>query len=149
MRKVKQINFSIIINAPIELVWQQMFDEAGFRIWTSAFCEGSYYEGKWQQGEPIRFLSPSGDGMVATIAEMEPLKVVSIKHLGFVVAGKDDLSSEQVRSWAPALENYYFRTVPEGTEVKVEQEIDPSYDEFMSSRWPKALQKLKTLCEQI
>ncbi|SNY44483.1 hypothetical protein SAMN06297280_0741 [Arsukibacterium tuosuense] len=149
MRKVKQINFSIVINAPIELVWQRMFDDTGFRIWTAAFCEGSYYEGKWQQGEPIRFLSPSGDGMVATIAELEPLKFVSIKHLGFVVAGKDDFSSEQVSSWAPAFENYYFKTVPEGTELKIEQEIDPSYDEFMSSRWPVALQKLKALCEQV
>ncbi|WP_019675495.1 SRPBCC family protein [Arsukibacterium perlucidum] len=148
MRKVKQINFSTVINAPIELVWQRMFDDTGFRIWTAAFCEGSYYEGKWQQGDPMRFLSPSGDGMVATIAELEPLKFVSIKHLGFVVGGKDDLSSEQVSSWAPAFENYYFKTLPEGTEVKVEQEIDPSYDEFMSRCWPVALQKLKALCEQ-
>tara|TARA_B100001059_G_scaffold87873_1_gene86094 strand:- start:36869 stop:37255 length:387 start_codon:yes stop_codon:yes gene_type:complete len=125
-----------------------MFGDAGFRNWTSAFCEGSYFEGSWQQGEPIRFLSPSGDGMVATIAKLEPLKSVSIKHLGFVVAGKDDLSSEQVISWAPAFENYYFKTVAQGTEVKIEQEIDPSYQQFMTDKWPVALQKLKALCEQ-
>jgi uncharacterized protein YndB with AHSA1/START domain len=147
MRNVITINFSTVINAPVELVWQRMFDDAGFRNWTSAFCEGSYFEGKWQQGEPIRFLSPSGDGMVATIAELKPLKFVSIKHLGFVVGGKDDLSSEQVSRWAPAFENYYFKTVEDGTELKVEQEIDPSYQQFMTEKWPQALQKLKILCE--
>jgi hypothetical protein len=125
-----------------------MFDDTGFRNWSSAFCDGSYYEGRWQQGEPIRFLSPSGDGMVATIAKLEPLKCVSIKHMGFVVAGKDDLSSEQVTRWAPAFENYYFQTLDAGTELKVEQEIDPSYEQFMTDKWPKALQKLKNLCEQ-
>ncbi|MDX1536233.1 SRPBCC domain-containing protein [Arsukibacterium sp.] len=149
MRNVTTINFSTVINAPVELVWQRMFDDAGFRNWTSAFCDGSYFEGSWQQGEPIRFLSPSGDGMVAIIAALKPLEFVSIKHLGFVVDGKDDLSSEQVSGWAPAFENYYFQTVPEGTEVKIEQEIDPSYQQFMTEKWPQALQKLKTLCEQI
>tara|TARA_R110002126_G_scaffold38317_2_gene114410 strand:- start:6371 stop:6823 length:453 start_codon:yes stop_codon:yes gene_type:complete len=147
MRTVKQIHFSIVINAPVELVWQQMFDDAGYRDWTSAFCEGSYFKGKWQQDETMRFLSPSGDGMVAIIAELESLKFVSIKHLGFIVDGKDDISSEQVSSWAPAFENYYFKTLTEGTEIRVEQEIDPTYEQFMTDKWPKALQRLKTLVE--
>ncbi len=148
MRKVTQLNFSIVINAPVEQVWQRMFDDAGYRNWTSAFCEGSYFAGSWQQGETMRFLSPSGDGMVATIAELEPLQFVSIKHLGFIVDGKDDFSSEQVTSWAPAFENYRFQTVPGGTEVLIEQDIAPEYEQYMADSWPKALQKLKSLCEQ-
>ncbi len=31
MRNVTKIHFSTIINAPVELVWQRMFDDAGFR----------------------------------------------------------------------------------------------------------------------
>lgn len=149
MSKLTKINFSIVINAPVELVWQRMFDDKGYRNWTSAFCEGSYYAGKWQQGEPMRFLSPSGDGMVSEIAELEPLKFVSIKHLGFIVDGKDDFSSEQVTSWAPAFENYRFQQVAGGTELLIEQEIAPEYAQYMTDSWPKALQKLKTLCEQV
>ena len=120
MRDVKQLNFSIVINAPVQTVWQRMFSDAGYRSWTSAFCNGSYFQGSWQQGETIRFLSPSGDGMVAIIAEHKPLELMSIKHLGFIVSGKDDFSSDKVTSWAPAFENYYFHDTDGVTELRVE-----------------------------
>ncbi len=149
MRNVKQLNFSIVINAPVETVWQRMFDDAGYREWTSAFCDGSCYNGSWQQGEMMRFLSPSGDGMVATIAENRPLQFMSIKHLGFIVAGTDDFSSDNVTSWAPAYENYRFRSVADGTEISVEQDITPEYEQYMQDTWPRALQKLKELCERV
>lgn len=148
MGKLQQLNFNIVINAPIETVWQRMFDEAGYRDWTSAFCEGSYFVGSWQQGETIRFLSPSGDGMVATIAECRPLQYLSIKHLGFIVDGKEDFDSEHVKSWAPAYENYHFRRIERTTALRVEQEIAPEYEQFMQDTWSEALQKLKRLCEQ-
>ena len=148
MRNVKQLHFSIVINAPVQTVWQLMLSDVGYRNWTSAFCEGSYFKGSWQQGETIRFLSPSGDGMAATIAEHIPLELISIKHLGFIVAGVDDFSSDNVTSWAPAFENYRFRAVDSGTEVSIEQDIAPQYEQYMQDSWPKALQKLKALCEQ-
>ena len=148
MRNVKQLNFSIVINAPVQTVWQRMLSDVGYRNWTSAFCEGSYFKGSWQQGETIRFLSPSGNGMVATIAEHNPLELISIKHLGFIVAGVDDFCSDNVTSWAPAFENYRFRPVENGTEISIEQDIAPEYEQYMQDSWPKALQKLKALCEQ-
>ena len=148
MRNVKQLLFSIQIDAPVQTVWQRMLSDAGYRNWTSAFCEGSYFKGSWQQDEMIRFLSPSGDGMVATIAEHKPLELISIKHLGFIVNGEDDFSSDKVISWAPAYENYYFRDVNGVTELRIEQEIAPEYEQYMLDTWPQALQKLKQLCEQ-
>lgn len=61
MNKVNQLHFSILIQAPVEHVWQRMFSDVGYRDWTSAFCEGSYYQGNWQQGETMRFLSGMND----------------------------------------------------------------------------------------
>lgn len=95
----------------------------------------------------ILFLSPSGNGMVATIAECRPLEYLSIKHLGFIIDGQDDFESEQVTSWAPAYENYHFRGTDGATELSIEQEIAPEFEQFMQDTWPKALQQLKRLCE--
>ncbi|HSG52098.1 MAG TPA: VOC family protein [Rheinheimera sp.] len=147
-RRVKTLQFSISIQAPVQTVWQRMFSDIGYRKWTSAFCEGSYFKGSWQQGETIRFLSPSGDGMVSHIAEHKPLEFISIKHLGFIVDGKDDFTSDKVLSWAPAFENYRFIETSNGTRLEVEQEIAPEYEQYMLDTWPKALEKLKALCEQ-
>jgi len=147
MSTVRTLHFSIIIQAPVRQVWQTMFDAESYRQWTKAFCDGSYFVGSWQQGETIRFLSPSGDGMVAIIAEHQPYQLMSIKHIGFVFQGVDDLVSDKVKSWTPAFENYLFREVPDGTQLLIEQEVAPEYVDYMSDTWPKALHKLKQLCE--
>lgn len=147
MNKVKQLHFSILIQASVEHVWQLMFSDVGYRDWTSAFCEGSYYQGNWQQGETMRFLAPSGDGMVSQLEVVKLYEKVAIKHLGFIVQGKEDYDSAEVKSWAPAYESYFFTVTSEGIKLSIEQDIAPEYEQYMQRTWPLALQRLKTLCE--
>jgi uncharacterized protein YndB with AHSA1/START domain len=73
---MKTLTFEVTINAPRVLVWSTMLSPEGYKAWTTAFCEGSYYEGSWQAGERIRFLSPGGDGMSSVIAESKPEEFV-------------------------------------------------------------------------
>lgn len=97
---MQQMTFTTTIKAPRELVWNTMLDPASYREWTRPFMEGSYYEGSWDEGATIRFLSPSGEGMAATIERNQLHEFISIRHLGFVANGKDDTTSEAVTSWA-------------------------------------------------
>lgn len=147
MPDVKRIEFSTVIHAPASRVWDVMLGPESYRQWTSAFAEGSYYEGSWEQGEKIRFLSPGGEGMVAEIAESRPGEYLSIRHLGFVANGVEDTESEAVRAWAPAYENYTFVAVPEGTRVVVDQDVTAEFEAYMQDAWPRALALLKQLCE--
>jgi uncharacterized protein YndB with AHSA1/START domain len=147
MPKLKRLQFSIAISAPAAKVYEQMIGDASYRDWTSAFTEGSRFEGSWAQGERIRFLAPSGEGMVAEIAENRPNEFISVRHLGSIANGVEDTQSESVRAWAPAYENYRFTATPEGTTLTVEQDIVAEYEDFMADVWPKALTRLKILCE--
>ncbi len=70
MPNLKRIQVSADIAAPVARVFQIMLDPDGYRDWTSTFAEGSYYEGSWRQGEKIKFLGPSGGGMLAEVAEL-------------------------------------------------------------------------------
>lgn len=144
---MKRLQFTTTIEAPRERVWDVMLGPETYRIWTSAFAEGSYYEGSWDQGARILFLGPSGEGMVAEIAESRRPEFVSIRHRGMIKDGVEDTESEAVRSWTPAFENYTFSEKGSGTEVAVEIDTVPEYEEFMTEAWPKALAKLKELCE--
>lgn len=63
-------------------VFRCMLDDEGYRHWTQPFAERSHFVGRWQAGEQIRFMSPSGDGMLSEIAELRPDELVSIRHLG-------------------------------------------------------------------
>ena len=144
---LKTLNFEIDIHAPRARVWDAMLGPETYKAWTAAFCEGSYYEGSWDQGAKIRFLGPSGDGMVAEIAENQPRQFVSIRHLGTIEQGVEDTTSEKVRAWTPAYENYRFTDLPDGCRVTVTLDTVADYEQFMRDTFPKALALLKQLCE--
>lgn len=144
---MKNLHFSIRIQAPRQRVWQMMLEQDGYRQWTSAFGEGSYYEGSWEQGQRIRFLGPDGSGgMFSTIAENRPFEFISIRHLGELVGGVEDTSKPS--GWTNALENYTFTTDGNATLVQVDVNTIPEFEKFMTDAWPKALLQLKELCEQ-
>jgi uncharacterized protein YndB with AHSA1/START domain len=144
---MNKLNFSIVIQAPRAQVWNVMLGAESYPVWTALFCEGSYFEGAWEAGARIRFLSPSGGGMTSVIAENRLHEYLSIKHLGYIHNGVEDTESESVRSWAPAFENYSFREAAGGTEVRVEVDITAEYESYMRETWPQALAKLKEICQ--
>jgi uncharacterized protein YndB with AHSA1/START domain len=146
---VKRLQFIAEINAPAEEVFKIMLAPESYKEWTSAFMEGSYYEGKWEQGEKIRFLAPSGqEGMLSEIAELIPNEFVSIRHIGAIQNGKEDTTSAAVREWAPAYENYTFITIPTGTRVVIDQDVPESYERHMTDSWRAGLERLKEICER-
>lgn len=147
MTTLQHLRFSIHIAAPVAHVWNTMLELDTYRDWTSAFAEGSTYEGSWDAGARIRFLSPSGDGMVAEIAEHRRHAFLSIRHLGVIANGVEDTSSEAVKAWTPAYENYRFTPEAGGTRLDIEQDIAPEWAAMMNEMWPNALARLKALCE--
>jgi uncharacterized protein YndB with AHSA1/START domain len=146
----KKMNFATVIRAPRERVWELMLAPDTYREWTAPFMEGSYYEGSWEPGSRIRFLVPGAqDGMVAEVAENRRGEFVSLKHIGEIKNGVEDLDSPAVKAWTPAYENYRFVDKGDGTtEVQIEMDTLPGYEQFMQDAWPKALAKLKAVCEQ-
>jgi len=146
MPTLRRLQWSIDIAAPASKVYQTLIGSETYKQWTSAFGGNLYFEGSWQTGQTMRFLTPSGHGVISEIAENFPNKFLSIKHVGYIANGVEDTTSEAIRAWAPAYENYTFATTSEGTLLTVHQDIT---DEFadMPEAWPKALAILKTLCE--
>jgi hypothetical protein len=151
---MQKIHFSIQINAPKDKVWDIMHGEDTYREWTKAFHEGSYYKGDWSEGSKMLFLGPdetgkNEGGMVSRIKENRKYEFISIEHLGIVVNGVEDTTSEEARKWAPAFENYTFTEKDGGTEVNVDMEAaNDEYKEMFESIWPKALLKLKEIAER-
>ncbi len=151
--KKEKIHFSETINAPKEKVWDTMFQDATYRQWTTAFSEGSHFEGDWSKGSKILFLGPDPQtgkegGMVSRIAENKPYEFMSVEHLGIVKDGVEDTTSEEATKWAPTFENYTLREKDGQTEVLIDMDITSDYKEMFQSMWPNALRKLKELAEK-
>lgn len=145
---MKTLQFTIIINAPREKVWTEMLGPESFKAWTAAFSEGSYFEGSWNAGEKIRFLTPDGNGMSSMIAKNRPYEFISIQHLGCIKDGIEDTESPESKSWTPAFENYTLSERDGATEVKVDMDVAPEFEAYITGAWPKALASLKEICER-
>ncbi len=146
------LNYSILINAGRTTVWTTMLEDQTYRAWTRPFRDGSYYEGSWKKGSEIRFLAPTDDGgeagMISRIKENIPHEFISIEHIGLIVNGEVDTTSDEVKKWAPSYENYTFIEKGGATEVVVDAQIDEEYVVMFNDMWPRALKALKDLCER-
>jgi hypothetical protein len=85
--------------------------------------------------------------MVSEVADCRPPELLSLKHLGYVKDGVEDTESEMVRSWAPAFENYTLSYAGLSTHLQIDIDVTPEFEEYMTKVWPKALARLKQLCE--
>jgi len=144
---METLNFSIKINAPREKVWNVLIGGKTYPEWTAAFAPGSQAETDWKEGSKALFTDGKGNGMVSTIAKNKPNEFLSIKHLGMVKDGVEDLTSDKVKQWSGAMENYTLKETGGVTELKIDMDSDDEYKDYFSKTWPKALDKVKELSE--
>ncbi len=145
---MEKLNFNVNINAPREKVWQILWGDETYPAWTAAFCEGSRAETDWQQGSKVLFLDGEGCGMVSEVAQRVDNEYMSFRHLGEIKDGVEDTTSERVKAWAGATENYTLKESNGATELLIDTDITEEYAETFKKMWPLALQKVKKLSEQ-
>ncbi len=143
-----RLTFDIIIAAPRAAVWATMIDPQTYQTWTAPFCEGSRFQGAWDQGAHIQFLGPDDRGMFSEVAEHRPAEYISLRHLGMVENGRIDASSEMASAWVGAYENWRFDEVPEACRLVAEVDTPPAYELYMQEKYPQSLMVLKFICEQ-
>jgi hypothetical protein len=152
---MKKLSFSIEIQERPEKVFDTMLglsSKQTYEKWTAEFNATSTYEGKWEKGAKIMFIgvdeSGKRGGMIARIAEYIPNSFVSIQHYGLLEDGQEFTSGPKVEGWAGAFENYSLTPVEKGTRLSVEVDTDEGYVDYFNDTWPKALNKLKSSCEE-
>lgn len=127
-----------------------MLDDAPYREWTKPFNETSYYKGDWSEGSKIFFLGTDKNGeneggMVSEIVKNIKNEYISIRHLGVINKGIEELWDEDKYGF----ENYTLKEKDGGTEVFIEIINTPEeYAQMMNDMWPKALEVLKNLAEK-
>jgi hypothetical protein len=145
---MEKMHFSIDIQAPREKVWKTLWDDASYRNWTRAFLEGSYaVTDNWKEGSKVLFLAADGRGMVSKVAANRTNEYMSFEHLGVVQDGLEDTSSEKVKEWKGALENYTLTQKDGVTTLTIEADITDEYKSYFEKAWPSALELVKQLSE--
>ena len=152
---MKRLKYEVSIQSIVSKVYDNMFGlskKFTYQEWTSLFSPTSTYEGNWEIGSKILFVSldEKGEpgGMVSKIIDNSVNKFVSIQHYGFLKSGKEITEGPEVEEWAGGLENYSFKEKDGTTVVTIEIDAVEEYEDYMNKLYPNALLKLKEICER-
>lgn len=152
---MQKLQFKVSIHTPATKAYNIMLgisNKSTYEQWTSLFNPTSTYEGSWDKGSKILFIGvdEKGEkgGIVSKIAENIPNQFVSIQHYGLVQGNKEITEGPDVEKWANGYENYRFEENNGTTTVTVELDTTEDFLDYMNEKYPKALNRLKEICEQ-
>lgn len=153
---MEKLQYKVSIHAPVEKIFDFMLGlttKSTYEQWTALFNPTSTYEGSWDKGNKMLFIGidEKGEkgGMVSRIVENIPNQFVSIQHYGLFKAGKEITEGLEVEKWANGFENYSFEENNGAIIVTVDLDTTEDFIDYMNQSYPKALDKLKELCEKI
>ena len=152
---MERMQFSTSINAPVATVYDKMIGKETFKQWTSVFnpssdYEGGDMEGSWTKGSKVLFVGTDKqgkrEGMVGYIRENTPNQFVSIEYAG-ILDGEREITEGPVAEDWQGFENYTFEEQNGSTTVTVDIDVNDQMVEYFRNTYPKALEKLREICE--
>ena len=143
-----QHSFSTDINASKEKVWNVLWNDETYRIWTSVFMPGSYAVSDWKEGSKILFLSADGGGMASKIVKKIPNEFMSFQHNGMVKDGIELPPTDETNTWQGSFENYTLKESEGQTNLVVTVDVTEDMEKYFKETFPKALAAVKELAEK-
>lgn len=141
---IHRLEFSIVISAPKTKIWNALWGEPSYRDWAGVFFEGSYaVTNHWTEGSTVHFLAPDKSGIYSIIETHIPNRLMAFKHIGTVVAGKEQPIDDDTQKWTGATEIYKLTEENHANRLTVEIDVMEEHLDFMTQTFPKALEKVK------
>jgi uncharacterized protein YndB with AHSA1/START domain len=144
---MKEIQFSIEINASKEKVWAALWEDTSFRDWANIIDEGTYMKGVMKEGNEIQYISSvNGYGVTSRIEKLDPNEFVLLRHSADT---KESGQQEREKEWTGGAESYSLAEKNGVTTLIVKIDIPQEQEETFNIRLPKALERIKTLAEKM
>lgn len=139
---METLSYEIQIEAAPERIWSVLWGDITYRQWTTAFTEGSFYEGTMEEGSIVKFYDLHNNGMYSRVEINSPHQEMKFLHLGEIYDGV-----EAPQEWGEATESYILEETESGTTLKVEIQTPEEFKVFFEENFPKALGIIKNLSE--
>lgn len=146
---MKHLEFKIEISSPAKKVWETMLNKETYEQWVSKSWPNSSYDGKWEQGQKIKFVGPDGSGTLAEMVEVKPYQSILARHIAVLgPGGTEDRTSDVAKGWIGTMEGYKFAEQQGKTTVTVSIDTPPDWANMFEEGWPTALEELKRITER-
>lgn len=143
---MKQMQFSVQIQAPKEKVWRVLWNSETFKDWASLLDPGTYIEGELKEGNEIQFISAeNGYGVTSFVAKLVPNELLLLKHKADTQNFGENNRDNQ---WTGTEESYSLVEKDGITELTGTFDIPPELEEYFSEAYPTAFNRIKELAEE-
>jgi len=144
---MKEIQFSVEINASKERVWATLWDDATFRDWANIIDEGTYLRGVMKEGNEIEFISSAnGYGVTSLVEKLIPDEFILFRHRADT---KESGQQEREKEWTGGTESYSLTENDGVTALTITADIPDELEELFNIRLPQALDRIKVQTEKI
>lgn len=143
---MKEIQFSIEINATKERVWDTMWQDETFRDWASIIDPETYMVGDLKEGNEIQFISSaSGYGVTSLVEKLTAGEFLLLRHIADT---QEDGKREREKEWTGGEESYSLAEKDGTATLTVAFDVPPELEEEFNVNYPKALERVKILAER-
>lgn len=143
---MKQIQFSIKINATKEKVWTTLWQDETLRDWAGIIDPGTYMTGELKEGNEVQFISAeNGYGVTSLVEKVVPNEFLLLRHSADT---KEKGSQEREKQWTGGAESYSLIEEKGITTLTATFDVPLELEEYFNIHYPKALERVKVLAER-
>lgn len=143
---MKEMKFSIEINAPKEKVWDTLWQDETFRDWSNLIDPGTYMVGELKQGSEVQFLSAeNGYGVTSKVVELIDNEYLVLNHEADTQDGGE---REREKQWTGGQESYSLVENNGITTLTGVFDVPAELEDMFNESYPKAFGRIKELAER-
>jgi len=143
---MKELTFSVEINANKSKVWDTLWQDQTFRDWSGLIDPGTYMVGDLKQGSEVQFISAeNGYGVTSLVETCINGEYLLLKHSADT---QESGSKEREKEWTGGNESYTLVENNGITTLTVAFDMPPTQEEYFTANYPMALDRVKELAEQ-
>ena len=141
---MKEMQFSVEINATKEKVWDTLWQDETFREWAGIIDPGTHMVGDLKEGNEVQFISGNGYGVTSLVEKLTPGEFLLLRHSADT---QDDGKRERENEWTGGAESYSLSEKDGTTTLTAAFDVPPELEEYFKVNYPKALERVKVLAE--
>ena len=143
---MKQMQFSIEINATKERVWDTLWQDETLREWAGIIDPETYMVGDLKEGKEVQFISAAnGYGVTSLVEKLVAGEFLLLRHRADT---QEDGKREREKEWTGGEESYSLTEKDSTTTLTVAFDVPPELEEGFTVNYPKALERVKVLAER-
>ena len=142
---MKELQFSIDIQATNDVVWDTLWQDETFREWASIIDPETYMVGELKEGNEVQFISAHGGyGVTSLVEALIPNEFLLLRHSADTQASG---TREREKEWTGGKEAYSLKENDGITTLTVTFDVPEEMESMFKDSYPRALERIKQLAE--